>query len=114
LCAVNKKLIATRWDTGELIEERQETDGLGKAVVERLSADLRAEFGENSSLSGRNLCYLCKFYREDKEYLILQPQAGEISQAKKTLPLDRYLPHASKNSFIYCAQTFIEPVFINV
>lgn len=46
LRAVNKELIALYWDIGKLIEDRQEAEGWGKAVVERLSADLRAEFGE--------------------------------------------------------------------
>lgn len=46
LRAVNKELIALYWDIGKLIEERQEAEGWGKAVVGRLSAGLRAEFGE--------------------------------------------------------------------
>ena len=41
LRAVNKELIALYRDIGKLIEERQTTEGWGKAVVERLSADLR-------------------------------------------------------------------------
>jgi predicted nuclease of restriction endonuclease-like (RecB) superfamily len=55
LRAVNKELIALYWDIGKLIEERQETEGWGKAVVERLYADLRAAFGEKSGFFGRNL-----------------------------------------------------------
>jgi hypothetical protein len=36
LRAVNKELIALYWSIGKLIEERQETEGWCKAVVERL------------------------------------------------------------------------------
>ncbi len=89
LRAVNKELIALYWDIGKLIEERQETEGWGKAVVERLSADLRAEFGEKSGFSGRNLWYMRTFYREYKEQPILQPLAAEIAWTKNTLILDR-------------------------
>lgn len=89
LRAVNKELIALYWDIGKLIEERQETEGWGKAVVERLSADLRAEFGEKSGFSGRNLWYMRTFYREYKEQAILQPLAAEIAWTKNTLILDR-------------------------
>lgn len=71
-------LIALYWGIGKLIEERQETEGWGKAVVERLSADLRAKFGEKSGFSGRNLWYMRTFYREYKEQPILQPLAAEI------------------------------------
>src|SRR4030067_3491302 len=76
LRAVNKELIALYWKSGKLIEERQEIEGWGKAVVERLSADLRAEFGEKSGFSVQNLWYMRKFYREYKEQPILQPLAG--------------------------------------
>lgn len=86
---VNKELIALYWDIGKLIEERQATEGWGKAVVERLSADLRAEFGEKSGFSGRNLWYMRTFYREYKEQPILQPLAAEIAWTKNTLILDR-------------------------
>ena len=80
LRAVNKELIALYWDIGRLIEERQETEGWGRAVVERLSADLRAEFGEKSGFSGRNLWYMRTFYREYKEQPILQPLAAELDE----------------------------------
>lgn len=86
---VNKELIALYWDIGKLIEERQASEGWGKAVVERLSADLRAEFGEKSGFSGRNLWYMRTFYREYKEQPILQPLAAEIAWTKNTLILDR-------------------------
>ena len=68
----------------QLIEERQETEGWGKAVVERLSADLCAEFGEKSGFSGRNLWFMRTFYREYKEQPILQPLAAEIAWTKNT------------------------------
>lgn len=55
LRAVNKELIALYWDIGKLIEERQRAEGWGKSVVERLSVDLRAEFGEKSGFSVQNL-----------------------------------------------------------
>lgn len=89
LRAVNKELIALYWDMGKLIEERQKAEGWGKAVVERLSADLRAEFGEKSGFSVQNLWYMRKFYREYKVLPNLQPLAGEISWTKNTLILDR-------------------------
>ncbi len=89
LRAVNKELIALYWDIGQLIEARQESEGWGKSVVERLSADLRQEFGEKSGFSVQNLWYMRKFYHEYKELPNLQPLAGEIAWTKNTLILDR-------------------------
>lgn len=89
LRAVNKALIALYWDIGQLIDQRQEAEGWGKSVVERLSADLRAEFGEKSGYSGRNLWYMRTFYREYQALPNLQPLAAEIAWTKNTLILDR-------------------------
>ncbi|MDO9010534.1 MAG: PDDEXK nuclease domain-containing protein [Gallionella sp.] len=89
LRAVNKELIALYWGIGQLIEERQTAEGWGKAIVERLSTDLRTEFGENSGFSGRNLWYMRTFYLEYKDHPKLQPMAAEIAWTKNTLILDR-------------------------
>jgi predicted nuclease of restriction endonuclease-like (RecB) superfamily len=89
LRAVNKELVALYSDIGKLIEERQQSQGWGKSIVENLSRDLRKEFGEKSGFSVQNLWYMRKFYREYKEFPILQPLAGEIAWTKNTLILDR-------------------------
>ena len=44
LKAVNKELVALYWDIGKLIAERQNREGWGKSVVERLAKDLQNEF----------------------------------------------------------------------
>jgi hypothetical protein len=44
LKAVNAELVGLYWDIGRMIVERQNAEGWGKAVVENLAADLRAEF----------------------------------------------------------------------
>ena len=89
LRAVNKELIALYWDIGLRIDERQQAEGWGKGVVESLSKDLRAEFGEKSGYSERNLWYMLTFYREYKALPNLQPLAAEIAWTKNTLILDR-------------------------
>jgi len=41
MLSVNRELIALYWDIGRQIVERQERDGWGKSVVDRLAADLQ-------------------------------------------------------------------------
>lgn len=89
LQSVNRALIALYWDIGQTIDERQQNQGWGKGVVEALSKDLRAEFGEKSGYSAQNLWYMLKFYREYKDRPNLQPLAGEIAWTKNTMILDR-------------------------
>ncbi|MCD4811439.1 DUF1016 N-terminal domain-containing protein [bacterium] len=42
--SINRDLIGLYWDIGRMIVKRQEKQGWGKSVVERLSMDLRKEF----------------------------------------------------------------------
>jgi hypothetical protein len=55
LKAVNKKLVILYWDIGQMIVERQEKAGWGKAVVQQLAADLRREFPSMGGFSASNL-----------------------------------------------------------
>ena len=61
--AVNRRLIELYWEIGKSIVRRQEVEGWGKSVVERLSKDLKAEFPEMTGLSGLNLWRMRAFYR---------------------------------------------------
>jgi hypothetical protein len=81
--AVNRSLIGLYWALGQLIVEWQEALGWGKAVVERLSADLKAEFPEMTGFSPRNLWFIKQFY----EAYQLYPQGPE--EYVGMLPTDR-------------------------
>ena len=61
--SVNRDLILLYWDIGRAIVEKQETEGWGESVVERLAADLRAEFTDLRGFSGRNLRDMRRFHR---------------------------------------------------
>ena len=56
--AVNNELVLLYWQIGRGILERQEREGWGAKVIERLSADLRHEFPEMKGFSPRNLKYM--------------------------------------------------------
>ena len=64
LKAVNKELIALYWEIGRLIVERQEAEGWGKSIVERLAADLQKEFPGVSGFSMQNIWYMRQLYQE--------------------------------------------------
>lgn len=81
LKAVNKELVGLYWDIGRMIVERQDVEGWGKSVVERLSADLRREFPGVSGFSVQNLWYMRQFYSEYRSNERLQPLVGEIAWA---------------------------------
>ncbi len=61
LSTVNAELVATYWDVGALILARQEAEGWGARVIDRLSADLRERFPGAKGYSSRNLKYMRAF-----------------------------------------------------
>lgn len=59
--AVNRELVLLYWQIGRDILDRQEQQGWGAKVIERLAHDLRAAFPEMKGFSPRNLRYMRAF-----------------------------------------------------
>jgi predicted nuclease of restriction endonuclease-like (RecB) superfamily len=78
------------WEIGKLIISRQEQYGWGKAIVDKLSADLQERIGVGQSWSPRNLRMMRQLYEEYSVY-INEPNVKqavshlEISATKKSL-----------------------------
>ena len=78
--AVNRELLHLYWEMGRDVVLRQEREGWGTAVIERLALDLGRAFPGVAGFSTRNLWRMRAFYlayRPDSEFLP-QPVA-EIS-----------------------------------
>ena len=58
---VNSEQTLLYWDVGHEILEKQENEGWGTKVVERMSADLKASFPDMMGWSPRNLKYMRTF-----------------------------------------------------
>ncbi|MGB3410868.1 MAG: PDDEXK nuclease domain-containing protein [Microthrixaceae bacterium] len=56
--AANAELIRLYWTLGRLILDRQDVEGWGTKVIDRLSKDLRIEFPEMKGFSPSNLKYM--------------------------------------------------------
>ena len=76
--AVNAELIELYWRIGHDILNRQAQDGWGSKVVERLAADLRAEFPEARGFSSANLRYMRSFAEAWPDPAILQRVVGKL------------------------------------
>ncbi|CAB3646241.1 hypothetical protein LMG22037_00613 [Paraburkholderia phenoliruptrix] len=59
--SVNRELIGLYWQIGHDILERQERQGWGAKVIDRLASDLKAAFPDMRSFSPRNLKYMRAF-----------------------------------------------------
>lgn len=59
--SVNRELVLLYWSIGRDILSRQDREGWGTKVIDRLSADLARAFPEMTGLSARNLKYMRAF-----------------------------------------------------
>lgn len=59
--SVNRELIALYWTIGRDILSRQDQEGWGTRIVDRLAADLSRAFPQMSGFSARNLKYMRSF-----------------------------------------------------
>jgi len=73
--AVNTDLLGLYWRLGHTILSRQQAEGWGTRVIDRLSADLRAAFPEMRGLSRRNLIYMRTFAAAFPGEITQQPVA---------------------------------------
>lgn len=89
-----------------MIVARQRGASWGKAIVERLSADLRAEFPGVSGFSSQNLWYMRQFYSEYCGTLTLQPLVGEISWAKHLVIMARCKDPLEREFYIRMTRKF--------
>lgn len=71
-----------------MIAERQRKEGWGQAVVEKLAADLQAEFPAIKGFSARNLWYMRTFFGNYEGKPKLQPLVAEISWAKNLIIME--------------------------
>jgi predicted nuclease of restriction endonuclease-like (RecB) superfamily len=78
LLAVNDTQIRLYHDIGREILDRQNRQGWGAKVIERLSADLRSTFPEMKGFSSRNLKYMKAFAQECPDLQIGQQSAAQL------------------------------------
>ena len=76
--AANPIVIEAYWHTGNIILARQQEATWGAKVIDRLAADLQAEFPDMGGLSTRNLLAMKVFAREFPEGPIAQQPVAQL------------------------------------
>lgn len=84
MLAVNAELVRLYWDIGRIIDERQQREGWGAAVIPRLAVSLHNELPDVKGFSERNVKRMLAFYREYRGLVTSSPQAAtQIAPASK-------------------------------
>ncbi len=87
--AVNRELVLLYWQIGRDILQRQQGQGWGAKVIDRLSNDLRRAFPEMKGFSPRNLKYMRAFAEAWPDEQFVQQLAAQIPWFHNCILLDK-------------------------
>lgn len=76
--AVNKELVLLYWQIGQDILIRQQREGWGAKVIDRLAQDLRNAFPDMKGFSRANLMYMRAFAEAWPNVVIVQQAVGQL------------------------------------
>lgn len=87
--AVNRELVLLYWEIGRDILDRQQREGWGAKVIERLAQDLKREFPEMKGFSARNLKYMRAFAEAWPDGEFVQQVVAQLPWGHNVRLLDR-------------------------
>ncbi|MGA1861042.1 PDDEXK nuclease domain-containing protein [Azospirillum sp. 11R-A] len=87
--AATRELIVLYWEIGQEILDRQERQGWGAKVIERLAADLRTAFPTMKGFSRTNLLYMRSFAAGWPDREIVPQLAGRLPWGHNRVLLDK-------------------------
>lgn len=105
ILAVNQELVLLYWQIGQDILQRQNQQGWGAKVIDRLSKDLSAEFPEIKGFSTRNLKYMRKFAEAWQDKQIVQQAVALLPWGHNLVLLDKFSDNETR---LWYAQKAIE------
>lgn len=77
--SVNRELVLLYWQIGQEILLRQQHEGWGAKIIERLASDLKRDFPQMKGLSRSNLMYMRAFAAAYPDEAIVQEALGQIT-----------------------------------
>ncbi|MCL2786429.1 MAG: PDDEXK nuclease domain-containing protein [Methanomassiliicoccaceae archaeon] len=101
----NSGMIILYWEIGNEILRRQENEGWGAKVIDRLSKDLKEAFSEMSGFSPRNLGSMKKFAEIWTDNSILQQVVAKIPWRSNIVLMDKLQDTKSR---LWYAEKLIE------
>ena len=95
--AVNSELVHLYWDIGRIIDDRQQREGWGAAVIPRLALELKNELPDLKGFSERNIDRMIAFFREYPDAsAIVQPSVAQLHATPISPQPAAKLPAAEK------------------
>ncbi len=85
----NSSMICLYWTIGKAILEKQEEEGWGAKVIDRMAKDLKEAFPDMPGFSPRNIKYMRKFALYWPDYEIVQRVVAQIPWRTNITLLDK-------------------------
>lgn len=85
----NSEMICLYWKIGKAILDKQEHEGWGTKVIDRISKDLKEAFPDMSGFSPRNLKYMRKFAECWPDYEKVQQVVAQLPWRSNCMLMDR-------------------------
>ena len=89
ITAVNTELIQLYWSIGKDILQKQQEQGWGAKIIEKLSRDLRASFPGMKGFSRTNLLYMRAFALAWPDDRLVQTLSGQLSWSHNVLLINK-------------------------
>lgn len=78
----DSSMICLYWNIGKAILQKQEEEGWGAKVIDRMAKDLKDAFPDMSGFSPRNIKYMRNFAECWPDFEIVQQVVAQLSQIK--------------------------------
>ena len=85
----NSSMICLYWNIGRAILQKQEEEGWGSKVIDRMAKDLKEAFSDMSGFSPRNIKYMRKFAECWPDFEIVQQVVAQIPWRTNRMLLDK-------------------------
>ena len=97
----NSSMICLYWNIGKAILEKQEKEGWGAKVIDRMAKDLKDAFPDMSGFSPRNIKYMRKFAECWPDFEIVQRVVAQIPWRTNIKLLDKLDNEESRLWYAY-------------
>ena len=97
----NSSMICLYWKIGRLILEKQEKEGWGTKVIDRMAKDIKDAFPDMSGFSPRNIKYMRKFAECWPDFEIVQRVVAQIPWRTNRMLLDKLHDKESRIWYAY-------------
>ena len=97
----NSSMICLYWDIGRGILKKQEEEGWGAKIIDRIAKDLKDAFPEMSGFSPRNIKYMRKFADSWPDFEIVQRVVAQIPWRTNISLMDKLKDEESRIWYAY-------------